>query len=183
MFGFSIIILGFALSLDAFGVALGLGCGTKLNIKEESSIILSFGFFQFLFAMIGALIGSFIDANIINISEAFSGLIIVLLGLYLINEGRKLEEECIYYNLSLAKYVVLGIGVSIDALGVGFSTLYNQQINILILNSIIIGIITASLTFVAFKTVCYIRNFKIIEKYSDYIGGIILVFFGLTMIF
>lgn len=183
MFQFSIVILGIALSLDAFGVALGLGCGTKLNIKEESLIIFSFGFFQFLFALLGALIGNFIDSNIIQISATFSGLVIIILGIYLINEGRKIEEECIYYNLNIAKYIALGIGVSIDALGVGFSTLYSQQINTLILNSIIIGLITASFTFFSFKTVNYIRNFKIVEKYSDYIGGIILVLFGLTMIF
>ena len=183
MFQFSIIILGIALSLDAFGVALGLGCGSKLTIKEESSIILSFGFFQFLFALAGALIGNFIDSNIIQISATFSGLIIVLLGIYLINEGRQIEKECFYYNLSFAKYIALGIGVSIDALGVGFSTLYNQQINTLIINSIVIGLITATLTFFSFKTVYYIRNFKVVEKYSDYIGGIILVLFGLTMIF
>ncbi|MGM0414814.1 MAG: manganese efflux pump MntP family protein [Bacillota bacterium] len=183
MFKLSIIILGTALSLDAFGVALGLGCGTKLNIKEESSIILSFGFFQFLFALTGALIGNFINTNIIQISATFSGLIILILGIYLINEGRQIEEECIYYNLNLVKYIALGIGVSIDALGVGFSTLYNQQVNILIFNSVIIGLITATLTFLSFKTVNYIRNFKIVEKYSDYIGGIILVLFGLTMIF
>lgn len=183
MFQFSIIILGIALSLDAFGVALGLGCGTKLSIKEESSIIFSFGFFQFLFALFGALIGNFIDSNIIQISATFSGLIIVLLGIYLINEGRQIEEECIYYNLNLVKYIALGIGVSVDALGVGFSTLYSQQINMLILNSIIIGLITATLTLLSFKTVYYIRNFKVVEKYSNYIGGIILVLFGLSMIF
>ncbi|MFN2364453.1 MAG: manganese efflux pump MntP family protein [Halarsenatibacteraceae bacterium] len=183
MIKLSIIVLGIALSLDAFGVALGLGCGTKLSLKEESSLIFSFGFFQFFFALTGALIGNFINSNIIQITATFSGFIILILGIYLINEGRQIEEECIYYNLSLVKYIALGIGVSIDALGVGFSTLYAQEINALILNSIIIGLITTTLTFFSFKTVTYIKNFKIVEKYSDYIGGVILVLFGLTMIF
>ncbi|MFW6036171.1 MAG: hypothetical protein ACOCRZ_07950 [Halothermotrichaceae bacterium] len=39
-----IFIFGLALSLDAFGVAMGVGCGKKLSIKEGASIIFSFAF-------------------------------------------------------------------------------------------------------------------------------------------
>lgn len=177
-----IFIFGLALSLDAFGVAMGVGCGKRLNLKEEVSIIFSFAFFQYLFGFLGGILGNFIDSNVFNISEFVSGLIILLLGILILEEGYKNKEECIYCNLNFWKYVVLGISVSIDALGVGFSILFKYSIYTLFINSLIIGAITMSLTFLSLKIIKYIRNFGFVEKYSAYIGGLILIVFGLTMI-
>lgn len=175
-------IFGLALSLDAFGVALGIGCGNKLNIKEEVSIIFSFAFFQYLFIFLGGILGNYINNNVFSISEFVSGLVIILLGILLLKEGNKNEEKCIYYNLSFWKYVVLGISVSIDALGVGFSILFKYSIYTLLINSLIVGAVTLVLTFISLKIVKYIRNFGLLEKYSAYIGGFILIVFGLRMI-
>ncbi len=177
-----IFILGLALSLDAFGVAMGVGCGKKLSLKEGASIIFSFAFFQYLFVFLGGILGNFINSNLFSISGFASGLVILLLGMLLLKEGHKNEEECIYYNLNFWKYVILGVSVSIDALGVGFSILFNYPIYTLLTNSLIVGVVTLVLTFLSLKIVKYIRNFGLVEKYSAYIGGFILIAFGLRMI-
>lgn len=177
-----IFIFGLALSLDAFGVAMGVGCGKKLNLQEGASIVFSFGLFQCLFVFLGGIFGNFINSNLFEISGVFSGIVILILGFLLIKEGYKNEEECTCYNLNFWKYIVLSISVSIDALGVGFSILYKYPIYILFINSLIVGAVTLVLTFISLKTVKYIRNFSLVEKYSAYIGGIILVFFGIRMI-
>lgn len=179
----NIIILGLALSLDAFGVALGIGCSKKLKFNESGSLIFSFGFFQFLFVFLGGIMGYFINTNLFKISGYISGIIILLVGIMLLKEGYENGEECVYYNFNLWKYIVLGISVSMDALGVGFSILYRYQIPVLLVNSLLVGAITFLLTFISLEITKYIKNFLIIEKYSDYIGGIILVIFGLKMIF
>lgn len=178
----NIVVLGLALSLDAFGVAMGIGCGQKLKFKEKLSIIFSFGFFQGLFVLGGGILGCYINNHFFSFSGYFSGIIILLLGFLLLKEGLDNKEGCTYYNLDIWKYIFLGIGVSIDALGVGFSILYQYQLKLILINSLVVGGITFSLTFISLTIVEYIRNFALVERYSAYIGGIILILFGLKMI-
>ena len=178
----NIIFIAIALALDAFGVALGVGCGTKMKFKEKSGIVFSFAFFQFLFALLGAGLGSYIDKNIFNITGYISGIVILFIGLLLLWEGYKDDEACMYANLKFWTYIVLGISVSIDALGVGFSALYSFSSAVIFGNTLIIGIVTAILTTISFVVVTHIKNFLIVEKYADYIGGIVLIIFGIKMI-
>ncbi|GAB6098416.1 manganese efflux pump MntP family protein [Halanaerocella petrolearia] len=178
-----IIPIAIALALDAFGVALGIGCGSKISSKERFGLIFSFGLFQFLFSFTGAIVGNYIDSNLFNISSSVSGIIILLLGLLLLKEGYENDETCLYRKIELATYIILGVSVSIDALGVGFSILYNLNISAIIAKTIVIGLICSILTFISFVIVNYIKNFMIVEKYADYLGGLILVVFGLKMIF
>ncbi len=175
-------MIAVALSLDASGVTMGIGCGANPRYSEKFLVILSFGFFQFLFALLGGLFGNYIDQNFFQISDLFSGLIILILGFLLLKEGYKQEEECIYRRLNLLTIIILGISVSIDALGVGFSVLYTTPFPIMLKYSLIIGIITTFLTLLSFMIIKYIKNIGIIEKYADYMGGIILVLLGLNMI-
>jgi putative Mn2+ efflux pump MntP len=177
----NIILIAVALALDAFGVGLGVGCGTNMKVEEKTGIVLSFGFFQFLFALIGAGVGKYIDQNIFNITGYLSGIIILLIGFLLLREGYKNDEACIYTNLKFWTYIVLGVSVSIDALGVGFSVLYNLNVSIILINTLIIGLISSVLTMASFIVVNYIKNFVIVERYADYIGGVVLIIFGLRM--
>ena len=178
----NIIGIAIALALDAFGVAMGLGCSNRLEIKDKIMTVLSFGFFQFFFAFSGAFIGIFVDKNLFNVTDYVSGLIILILGLFLFKEGFKDDEECIYTNLSLWMVIVLGVSVSIDALGVGFSILYTYNFLNILNKSLIIGLIAFIFTILSFVVTNYIRNFNLVENYADYLGGAILIFFGLKMI-
>lgn len=178
-----IIIVAFSLALDAAGVSMAIGCGSNLNFKEKISIVFSFGFFQFIFALIGALIGNYINFNLFIISDYFSGTLLFILGIYLIIEGYQNEDECIYTNLSLLTIILLGISVSIDALGAGFSILYNNTYSAMFLNSIIIGFTASIFTASAFKVILYIKHISIIEKYANYLGGIMLILLALNIIF
>lgn len=177
-----IILIAIALSLDASGVSMGIACGTRLKIKDRISLIFSFGFFQFLLAFTGALLGNFINFKIIKISDFFSGLIILIIGIFLFNEGFKKEEKCIYRRLTLLSIVVLGISVSIDALGVGFSVFYNDLLINMFFNSLIIGVFASLFTFLSLSIIKYLKRIIIIEKYADFIAGVILIIFGINMI-
>ena len=171
------------MGLDAAGVALGIGCGSKTTHKERIAVIFSFGFFQFLFALIGALVGHYIDRNFFEISNYFSGGILFLLGIYLIYEGCQNEDECLFINLNLITIAILGMSVSIDALGAGFSLLFRLSYSMMIRDSIIIGIVASVLTAFSFKVVSYIRHIELVEKYANYLGGIILITLGTIIIF
>ncbi len=177
----NIIVIALALALDAAGVSLGLGCSSDLNKREKGFIIIFFGFFQFLFLLLGSLLGNYIDNNIFKISNYLSGIVILFLGLLLLKEGYE-NQESDYKELSLWTYVILGISVSIDALGVGFSVLYNMTMIEIINSSVVVGLIASLLTFVSISVVEYIKDIELVEKYADYFGGVILVIFGLKML-
>lgn len=172
--------MALALALDAAGVTMAIGCGTKTNLKEKFKVIFSFGFFQFFFALVGGFLGNYIDANFFTISNYFSGAVIFLLGIFLIREGYKNGEECIYRKLNFWTVVVLGVSVSIDALGAGFSLLFNLDYSLILNNSLIIGAVAAVITAASFKVVLYIKHISLVEKYADYVGGLILLIIGLN---
>lgn len=177
-----IILIAIALALDAFGVALGLSCSQNLQKKEKGLIILSFGFFQALFTFLGAVFGRFVNLNFFNITGYLSGTIIFIMGLLLLKEGHSQNQNDEESKLlSTWAYIILGISVSIDALGVGFSVLYKDPLVLVTFNSIYIGMITSFLTFCAFPLSGFVKNIRIVEKYADYLGGIILILFGLKM--
>jgi len=177
----SILLLAVALSLDAFGVALGIGCGKELESQEKFSLVFSFGFFQALLALIGGVLGSFISNYFFDISGYLGGIIILIIGTLFIKEGLENKEACVYYRLDFWKYILLGISVSIDALGIGFSVLHQYSIYMVINNSLIIGFVAAVSTLIAIVTVKYIKNLMLVEKYAEYLGGIILILFGIKM--
>lgn len=162
---------------------MAVGCGKPTNLIEKSKVIFSFGFFQFLFALIGGLGGNFIDQYFFTISNYFSGAVIFILGIFLIREGYKNEEECIYTNLNLWGVIVLGVSVSIDALGAGFSLLFNLKLLLIFQDSIIIGLVASLMTVFAFIIINYIKHIALVEKYSNYIGGAILLILGVNTIF
>lgn len=180
-FKINILIVAFALGLDAAGVTMAIGCGKSTNLIEKSKVIFSFAFFQFLFALIGGLSGNYIDQYFFTISNYFSGTIIFILGIFLIREGYKNEEECIYRKLNFWTIVVLGVSVSIDALGAGFSLLFNLEPLLIFQDSLIIGLVASLMTLFSFILVNYIKHIALVEKYSDYIGGFMLVIISVNI--
>jgi putative Mn2+ efflux pump MntP len=179
----NILLVAFALGLDAAGITMAIGCGSSTNLNEKSKIIFSFGFFQFLFALIGGLSGNYIDQYFFAISNYFSGIVIFILGIFLIRDGYKNKEECIYTKLNMWTVIVLGVSVSIDALGAGFSLLFNLEQILIFQDSIIIGIVASIMTVLSFLIVNYIKHIALVEKYSNYLGGAILLIIGINTFF
>lgn len=81
-------------------------------------------------------------------------------------------------------YIILGISVSIDAVVIGFTVLNKISSSLIIFSdTIYIGIVTFIFSAVGFFIARYLKRIQLIEKYADYLGGIILIAFGLKMIF
>lgn len=175
----SALIIGLALSMDAFGVSLAIGINDE---KDKKRYIVLFGFSQFLFSFCGGYLGCLFDTYIVSIPKVVGGIIIGIVGILMILEGRKEDKS----KISEASYmaIVLSISVSIDALVVGFTTLHRVGgINLLLLYSCCIGLITNFMCTISFVISKYLKKIKFVCKYSEFFGGIILICFGLKMIF
>ncbi|MHC6180770.1 manganese efflux pump MntP [Clostridium sp. JNZ X4-2] len=177
---YSLFLIALALSLDAFGVSLCIGLNRAIKRKNKIQFVASFGFFQFFFAISGAYAGFLFNRYIASVPEIVGGTLILIIGILMLKDGLKSKEECLIIKPGMV--VVLGVSVSIDALVIGFTTLNNIESNLNILYStLFIGITTFLISLSAFIISRYLRKIHIISKYADYIGGIILIIFGIKM--
>ncbi len=179
---YSLLLIALALSLDAFGVALSIGLNPNVRAINKLIFCVSFGFFQYLFSFVGSFAGFYFTSYIAAMPEVIGGMIISIVGVLMIKEGMEEKEECLLFTPRM--YIILGASVSIDALVVGFTAFGNIHNNIrILLCTVIIGIISFIMSAIAFIISKYLKKISVIARYADYIGGIILVIFGLKMIF
>lgn len=179
---YSLFLIAIALSLDAFGVALSVGLNNNADFKYKSSCALYFGFFQFLFAIIGSYAGFLFNKYIVTMPQIIGGIIICIVGIIMIKEGTENKDSC--RLLKPGMNIILGVSVSIDAMVVGFTALNKIQSGLLILEyTLFIGLVTLFMSILAFIISRYLKKIDLIGKYADYIGGVILIIFGLKMIF
>ena len=176
-----IFIIGVALAMDAFGVALGIGLNPILKASNKIKFILSFAFFQFLFTFLGGVLGHLFDVYITNIPSIAGGIVMSFVGILMIIDGLKDKESDILIKNSTC--IILGISVSIDALVIGFTTFCKfNSIIVLSVDSIFIGLITLFLSTVAFFICRYVKKIRFISKYANFLGGIALILFGIKVI-
>lgn len=179
---YSLFLISLALSLDAFGVAICIGLNGNVMRKKKLGFAFSFGFFQFLFALIGSYAGFLFNTYIAAVPGIIGGMVIAIVGIMMIKEGFENKGECPLLKPKM--YVVLGVSVSIDAMVIGFTVLNNITDYYAILrHTIFIGVITLIMSTLAFLIARYLRKIESVSKYADYLGGIILILFGLKMIF
>jgi Predicted membrane protein len=179
---YSLFLIAIALSLDAFGVALCIGLNTGVSRNNKVLFVASFGFFQFLFSIIGAYAGFLFNTYIASVPQIIGGVLITIVGIMMLKEGFQSKEECPLIKPGM--FIILGVSVSIDAMVIGFTVLNNISSSLLIFkNTIFIGVITLIMSSIAFIIARYLNRIALVSKYADYIGGVILVIFGMKMMF
>lgn len=179
---YSLLIVSLALSLDAFSISICTGLNSKLKRSEKLRFPVSFGFFQFFLSLAGAYFGFLINTYVLSIPKIIGGIIIGIVGILMLREGMKNSGECILVKKGME--VVLGISVSIDAFVIGFTLLNKISSNLTLLkDTLFIGFVTLFMSIFALYISRILRKIKIFTKYSDYLGGVILIIFGIKMIF
>lgn len=179
---YTLFLIALALALDAFGVSLSIGLNPTIRRRSKIRFCISFGFFQFLLSYIGAVLGYLFNTYILAIPKVMGGIVIAVVGLLMLKGGIENSKDNIFVNKKI--YLILGISVSIDAAVIGFTALHNITAPLVLMEAtIFIGLITLILCLTAFLIARYLRKIDIVSRYADYVGGIILILFGLKMIF
>jgi len=177
-----IFFVAMALGMDALGLTISLGINPKLKRRSKIAFILSFSFFQFLFILLGGIQGRLFNEYIVTIPDILGGITVFLLGIIMIIDSFKKEDTDDALLIKKTMYIILGISVSIDALVVGFTSLYSTKFIVIFLYSLIVGLVTLLICLVGFFTCKYIRKIDFVNKYADILGGFILICLGLKMI-
>ena len=176
-------IIGIAvgLSMDALAVSITSGFLIKnLKIHHAFRIAFFFGLFQALMPVLGWLGGFYLLAFIKHIDHWIAFFLLAFIGIKMIIESRALNKKCSSNNcLHFPTLIVLSIATSIDAFAVGISFgVFNMP---LLIPIIIIGCITFSLCLLG----VFVGNKfgSLFESKIELIGGIILIFIGLKILF
>lgn len=174
------IIIGVAVAMDAFAVSLSIGLNRSVRIYNKIIFCFSFSFFQFIFALLGGIAGFLFNKYVVCIPSIVGGVIVSIVGIMMIKEGMEKKEGC--FLLQKGMYLILGISVSIDALVVGFTALNSTNLYLLIYIAMTIGVITFLFCGLAYILARSLKKVEFICKYADYIGGLVLIVFGIKMI-
>lgn len=168
--------LAVAISLDAFSMALGLGvyAYSKKEIFKIGNVV---GFFHIFMPFIGIMIGRLLSDRFGMITTIFAGLLIVLLGLQLIYSSIKVENNRkVPTELSIWLFA---FSVSLDSFSAGLSlgmVGVKQWISI-----VFFGIVSMVFTWTGLYLGGKVQ--VIAGRYSEMLGGIILLLFGVRILF
>lgn len=178
----TVLLLGIALSMDAFAVSLC--CGTNLHEKKFKTAVLIgfyFGLFQALMPLAGFKFGYMLEDMISAFDHWVAFGLLSIIGGKMLFEGIKTDPAC-KKSINVTKFsvvIALAVATSIDALIAGLSLAY-MNMNIYTAISII-GITTFIFSY--FGVYLGERfSYKLGNK-AEIIGGIILILIGIKTLF
>ncbi len=176
----TIIIVAFALSMDAFAVSMCLGTSSQqLKNKTAFTAAIFFGSFQAIMPLVGWSAGFFLKDIIETYDHWVAFGLLAIIGVRMLVEAAKSESCKGNYNSgSILVMLTLAVATSIDALAVGLSFAF-LKIPILLAVAII-GFITFWVSFVGVylgKKFCCILGNK-----AEIAGGIVLIAIGVKIL-
>ncbi|OOF36247.1 manganese efflux pump MntP family protein [Rodentibacter heidelbergensis] len=175
-------LIALGLSMDAFAVSISKGLAMRsFRWKQALLIAFCFGFFQAIMPFIGYLLGSQFSRMIQDWDHWVAFLLLSLIGINMLREGFKEEDEneAIPHFISMKRVFTLGLATSIDALAVGISFAF---LKVDILEAVwIIGMTTLVVSFIGIKSGHFLgKKFK---SKAEIFGGLVLIIMGIKVLF
>jgi len=178
------VVLGVALGLamDAFAVALGLGCSPRgLSGGQRLRLAFAFGSFQFLMPVIGWAAGKGIESRIRAFDHWIAFGLLVFVGGKMILESFRAEREgaCGAGDPTRgSRVLVLSVATSIDALAVGLS-LGVLEAGIFY-PAAVIGVVAFLMTIIGARLGPALG--KVVGRRAELAGGGVLVLIGIKIV-
>lgn len=175
----ALIVLAIALGADAFSLCLALGIS---GVRKSQIVLITFVIFIFhiIMPLLGFFVGELAGKYIGEIASIIGAIILLYLGLKMIWDILKKEdEEPKIALLNTWGLLILALSVSMDALSVGF-TLGTQNVNML-LTPLIFGFVAGTMTFLGLILGKFLNH--AIGKKARLVGGIILIIIGIKLFF
>ena len=179
----SALLLGIALSMDAFAVSVCKGLSMqKASLKNGLVCGLWFGSFQALMPTIGFFLGTLFADAIQAIDHWVAFGLLAIIGINMLKEAMGSEEECACCqaesDFSVKTMFLMAVATSIDAMAVGISL--NLDGKNIFLAVPLIGGFTFLLSAIGVK-VGSLFGAKL-EKKAQILGGVILICLGLKIL-
>ncbi|MBL0176107.1 MAG: manganese efflux pump [Ignavibacteria bacterium] len=176
-----VLLIAFALAMDAFAVALSTGAYlVRVNVRQTFRLVFHFGLFQFFMPILGWVAG----AQLLRFMSAFDHWIafalLAFIGGRMIASAFQTREDAIRGDVTRGmSLVALSVATSIDALAVGLSLAVIDTP--IVFPSLVIGVIAALMTFLGLRL--GERFSAAFGKRMEFAGGVILVCIGAKILF
>ena len=170
-------MIGAGLSMDAFAVSICKGLSLqKMSWKNAAIAGLYFGGFQALMPLIGYLLGWRFKNMITQVDHWIAFVLLAFIGASMIKESKEEVKE-MNHAFDCKTMLPLAVATSIDALAVGVSFAFLRIPIIPVVSSI--AIVTILVCFIGVLIGKQIG--PILKNYDEIIGGIILIFIGISI--
>lgn len=173
----SLLFMSFALSVDGFSVSLGIGM-QSIRLKRIAIIGFVFGLFHVLLPFIGIVIGQFISFKFQFIASVISGFILVVIGSYMIFSALQTKTYFMVNPRGIQLFTV-ALLVSLDSFPVGVSLGLSGIKTIFVI--FFFGITAMGLAWIGM--LIGRKTHSLLGTYSEILGGIILLIFGIKGVF
>ena len=182
-----VLLIGIALSMDAFAVSVCKGLAMRrINWKQALAVGGAFGFAQALMPVIGWFLGSGFSAFIDKYDHWVAFLLLAFIGIKMAveavremkddpDDGAEKKDDA---RLDVKELIMLAVATSIDALAVGISFAF-LDVNIWT-SSLLIGVTTFAICIGG-----VLAGFRFGSKYkakAELAGGIILTLIGIRIL-
>ena len=169
----TLLLLGFALSLDSFRVSLGLGT-LKLSRMRQLQIVIAFGVCDAIAPLIGLLIGKSLLEFIGPWVEHLGPLLLCAYGIYVIYIARRCAVS------ETDRWMVLGLPLSLSLDNLVAGTSLGMIGFPILLSVLVIGAMSALFAFAGLRLGR--TAVKLLPIKMELIGGVVLIFIALSFV-
>ncbi|WP_071393277.1 manganese efflux pump MntP [Bacillus tuaregi] len=173
----TIMIMGIALGMDAFSISLGMGM-YKLRLRQVFKIGITIGIFHIFMPLLGMVAGRFLSEQFGEIAVYIGGALLLILGVQMIWSSLAKEEGSLITPVGFG-LILFALSVSLDSFSVGLSLgIYGAQ------TLLVLACFGAGATILSWTGLLIGRRVQDwLGKYSEVLGGAILLFFGIKLLF
>lgn len=172
----TLILMAFALGMDAFSVGLGMGM-FRLTKRHIFKIGVTIGLFHVWMPLLGMVAGRFLSEQFGAIAGYIGGLLLILLGLQMIWSTFKDEEMTIISPVGKGLFI-FALSVSLDSFSVGLTLGIYGARTLLVL--VCFGVAAMILTWAGLIVGRKVQGW--LGTYSVALGGSILLAFGIKLL-
>ena len=175
---FAILVLALGLAMDAFAVSIVSGSIYKeLKVQHAFRMALSFGLFQALMPLIGALAGLTVREYVAAYDHWLAFGLLSAVGLKMICESFKIEPGDRKNPADVAVLLALSIATSIDALAVGIT------LSLIVTSMVLAVTVVGAMTFVlSYAGIQIGKRFgHLFESKIEALGGLMLIGLGVKI--
>lgn len=172
----TLLLMAFALGMDAFSVGLGMGM-YRLRLRQIFKIGLTIGIFHVWMPLVGMLAGKFLSDKFGVFATYLGGILLLILGIQMIISGFKKDEKSIITPVGFG-LLVFALSVSLDSLSVGLTLGIYRAKTVMVL--LCFGIAATILTWSGLLIGRKVQG--LLGSYSEVLGGSILLAFGIKLL-
>ena len=170
-------LLALALCVDSLVVSATSAFKSKMSYRRGLLMAATFGFFQALFPLLGALLGEACQAFVSSVDHWIAFGLLLLVGGKMLWDAFHEEDDDKQLDVTrFATMCLLGVATSIDAFVVGIGLGLKSDLWEILITVIVIGIVTVMVSLIGL--VLGKRNIPVPERMATAIAGVVLIGLG-----